>query len=133
MKIYTKMYFPFTMGGDVWQARSCEVPEEMLDGPHYLGRDYRGYLITTPHGHYVVAEATTGALVGPNLKEVIEDIKTGDWDLMDSQMEQAQIDSTQAQPMDPDEFWRRWEKSAGESQAEVIADSLSNGLDNTIS
>ena len=124
LRIYTFFYFPFTMGGDVWQPRACEVDEEQLDGPHYLGRDYRGYLISTPGGHFVVAEATTGALIGPNLQEVCKDVATGDPELMDRQMEQAKVDSTRAQLIEPEEFWKIYDKSRGESQAETIVESM---------
>ena len=122
------MYFPFVLGGNVWQPRACEVE---ADGPHDLGAGYQGYLVTSPGGHYVVAEATTGAMVGPNLEAVRKDIAEGDPELMVKQMAQAKIDSTGTKMMEPDEFWGRWEKTAGVSTVEAIADSILD-IDHTV-
>jgi hypothetical protein len=126
LKIYTMFYFPFVMGGNVWQSRACEVEVDEL---HELGGGYQGYLVTSPNGHYVVAEATTGAMVGPNLEEVRKDIAEADPDVMAKQMAQAKSDSTGVQELEPEKFWHEWEKSMGLSQAETITDTMLDETD----
>ena len=128
IKIYTMFYFPFVMGGNVWQPWACEVE---ADGPHDLGGGYQGYLVTSPGGHYVVAEATTGAMIGPNLEAVRKDIAEGDPEIMAKQMEQSKSDSTGVQMLEPEEFWPTWEKSMGLSSVEQITDSLLD-IDDTL-
>lgn len=105
VKVYTLGYFPFVMGGNVWQPISCEVETE--NKKHDLGRGYKGYLITAPNGKTFVAECDSGAFVGPTLEQVREDIKTGDPEVMKKQVADALIESKKAKKIDPSEFWGR--------------------------
>jgi hypothetical protein len=102
LKVFTLGYFPFTMGGNVWQPICCEVE---ADGPHDIGKGYKGYVITAPNGKTFIAEATTGAFVGPDLKTVKEDITLGEESVMVEQVAKAMEQSKQAKEMTPDKFW----------------------------
>jgi len=103
MKVFTIGYFPFVMGGNVWQPIYCEVE---ADGPHDLGLGYEGFIVTAPNGKTFIAEATTGAFVGPDLKSVMDDIKTGDPKMMKKQITEAASTVKRAKELLPDEFWR---------------------------
>jgi len=102
IKIYTLRYTPFVMGGKIWQPVTTEVE---ADGPHELGSGYNGFLVTSPTGKTFVVEATSGALVGPDLKTVKEDIRIGDPNMMKQQVAEGKIKCNQARWLDPDEFW----------------------------
>jgi hypothetical protein len=104
MKVFTLGYFPFVMGGRTWQEICIEV--ENADGPHDIGKGYQAYVITAPNGKTFVAEATSGAFVGPDLKTVRDDIKLGEQETMDKQVAQAVEQSKLAKTLTPEEFWR---------------------------
>jgi len=102
MKVFTLGYFPFVMGGDVWQPICIDVE---ADGPHDIGNGYQGYVVTAPNGKTFVAEATSGAFVGPDLKTVKEDISLGEKKMMAKQVADAVEQSKKAKELTPDEFW----------------------------
>jgi len=102
MKVFTLGYFPFVMGGDVWQPICIDVE---VDGPHDIGNGYQGYVVTAPNGKTFVAEATSGAFVGPDLKTVKEDISLGEKKMMAKQVADAVEQSKKAKELTPDEFW----------------------------
>lgn len=100
--VWTKAYRPFLMGGDVHQPVGIEVT---VYNPVSLGRGYKGHLITAPNGRTFVAEATTGAFVGPTFEAVKQDIKTGDPKLMKQQMKDAAAMRVKVDVITPAEFW----------------------------
>ena len=102
MKVFTIGYFPFLMGGYPYQPISCEVE---ADGPHSIGKGYKGYVVTAPNGKTFVAEATSGAFVGPDLKTVREDIKLGEKKTMAKQVADAVEQGKGAKELTPDKFW----------------------------
>jgi len=108
IKIYTLRYTPFIMGGNVWQPVGTLVE---ADGPHNLGAGYNGFVITAPNGETRIAEAESGAFVGPDLKTVKEDIRVGEPELMKRQVADAKIQSAQAKMIDPDEFWKLYQSA----------------------
>ena len=104
MKILTEKYCPFVMGGNVWQPITCNVE---VDGPHDLGKGFKGYIATAPNGTTFIIEEKSGALVGPDLKTVREDIaQCDDISLMNKQVEDAIVKMKRAEEISPDEFWR---------------------------
>ncbi len=103
IKVYTLEYQPFIMGGNVWQPVATHVE---ASGPHSLGPNYKGFVITAPNGKTFVAEARSGAFVGPNLKTVRDDLRIGDPTLMKKQVDDALIQCEQARVVEPDEFWK---------------------------
>jgi hypothetical protein len=102
MKIWTMGYFPFTLGGDVHRPICCDVE---VSGPHDLGFGYQGYVATSPNGRTFVAESETGAIVGPSLSDVINDISQGDPSIMRKQIEKAHETAKRAEELSPDRFW----------------------------
>jgi len=103
IKVFTLGYFPFIMGGNVWQEICIDVE---ADGPYDIGKGYKGYVVTAPNGKTFVAEATSGALVGPDIKTVKEDISIGEQKMMDKQVAQAVEQSKKAKTLSSDEFWK---------------------------
>jgi hypothetical protein len=102
MKVFTMRYQPFIMGGNVWQPVCCDVE---VEGPYELGLGYKGYVVTAPNGKTFVAEASTGAFVGPDVKSVKNDIETGDQELMKKQVSEAAVLSKKASEVSAEEFW----------------------------
>lgn len=101
-RVWTYGHRPFVMGGSVNYVLGCDVP---ADGPHALGDGYYGYLITAPNGQTFVAEAETGALVGPTLKAVRQDIKEADKAVIERQLETAREKKKEIEVKDAEFFW----------------------------
>ena len=104
VQVYTLAYFPFTMGGNVWQPIACVVD---ATGPYAIGRGYRAYVVTAPNGETFVAEAETGAFVGPSLKQVRREVRAGDPAEMDRKIAKSRTDAANARAISADEFWRK--------------------------
>ena len=104
MKVFTLEYVPFVMGGSVWQPMACEVE---ADGPHDIGHGFEGYIVTAPNGKTFIAEAISGAFVGPDLETVRNDIRIGEKETMQKQVYDALAMSEKARMAEPDEFWRK--------------------------
>lgn len=102
MLVWTSHYHPFTMGGNLWWDVGAIVP---VDGPHELGRKYKGYLVTAPNGRTFVVEAMSGAFVGPDLESVRSDIKTGSIKLMNRQVTDACRRRRSVKQVPATEFW----------------------------
>ena len=104
--VWTEAYSTFILGGDVHApvgTRLCVG--ERLD----LGGGFHGYLIQNPRTcQTFIAEATTGAIVGPSLKDVREDIRLGDPDVMRKQVEDATERRKKVRYLPPEEFWGRF-------------------------
>lgn len=103
MKIWTKAYRPFIMGGDCNAPIICDVP---VDGPFDLGVGYQGFLAVSPNGKTFVAESITGAIVGSTVDGVRKDIKVGDKAVMERQIAQAKELVLRADTVSQDEFWK---------------------------
>jgi hypothetical protein len=104
IKIWTKDYRPFILGGNVHQPMATEAE---ASGPFALGKGYEGYVVLSPLGESFVAESKTGALVGPTLNEVRADIKKAKKSVMKKQIIEAQESVKAARIVDPAEFWKR--------------------------
>jgi hypothetical protein len=104
MIVWTIGYRPFVMGGDVYYPLGTEIK---VGKKYSLGKRYNGYLITAPNGKTFVAEATTGAFVGPSIESVKKDIKEGEKKVMDEQMEYARSQVPKIEKVEPEEFWKK--------------------------
>ena len=96
-------YRPFALGRSPHQPLKCELEAE---GPHDLGMEVQGYVVTAPDGQVFVAEATTGAIVGTNLEAVRDDVASSDPATIQGQIEQARAQLSHAADVSPKEFWR---------------------------
>ena len=105
--VWTWGYFPFSVGGAPRRPIKATLP---VEGPHDLGGGFTGYVVTCPSGESYVAEASSGALVGPSLEEVRADITGGDRIAMSEQIAQAQETRDRSTAMSADEFMRYIEK-----------------------
>ena len=105
--IMTRAYQPFIFGGKVEYNIKTTVEG---DGPHDIGKGYKAYVIKTPKGKTRIAEATSGALIGPSLKAVIKDVAAGSAAIMKKQVGTAVKAAKKAKVLEPDEFWKMYEK-----------------------
>ena len=106
IKVWTKDYRPFIMGGDCHQPMACEVK---ATGPFPLGKGYKGYLIFSPRGKTFVVESKTGALVGSTIDEVKNDIKNAKPEFIKNQIKEAVIQSKKARKVEESYFWEKLE------------------------
>lgn len=106
--VWTVGHDPFVMGGAVNYVLKTKVE---ATGPHKLGKGYKGYLVTAPNGKTFVAEAETGAFVGPTLESVAKDIAAADKAVMEQQIADAKVffndDWHQRAEATPEEFWTK--------------------------
>ena len=109
IRIWTSDYNPFILGGDVHAPAMCEI--EVKGSLVPLGKGMKGYLITAPDGSTVVAESTTGALIGPTLEEVREDIKATSLRIVKEQMKDAKYRADKAVMTSPEKFWAKMKRS----------------------
>ena len=103
VKIWTEAYNPFVMGGSCHYALGTKVE---ADGPHDLGKGRTGYLVTAPDGSTCVAEATSGAIVGPDLETVRGHVEAAEEAVMEKQVADALERGGTAKMVEPEEFWR---------------------------
>ncbi len=103
LTIWTRGYRPFILGGDVNHPVCCDVEAE---GPFRLGKGYWGYIVLKPSGEQVVAESTTGAVVGPSLAAVRRDIKTAEVSLMRDQIAESGVKARSAVKLPAAQFWK---------------------------
>ncbi len=102
---WTQGYRPFICGGNVNAPIGAEFEVGEL---HDIGRGYKAYLIPAgaPGKPDLVAESTTGAVVGNSLKEVREDISKAKLSVMRKQIAQAKLQMKEVHPLTPDELWQ---------------------------
>jgi len=93
------------MGGDVNAPLGTLVEVgELFD----LGQGYQGYLVANPNtGTTYVAEVQTGAIVGPDLQTVRQDIEEADPKTMAAQIGKAMEDQEKVVVERSDKFWER--------------------------
>jgi hypothetical protein len=103
--IWTRGYQPFIMGGNVNAPLGTTIEVgELYD----LGQGYQGYLVANPKtGTAYVVEAQTGAIIGPDLETVRQDVKEGDPKVMAEQVGKAMEDQEKVMVKMPDDFWGR--------------------------
>lgn len=113
MEIWTADYQPFILGGDCYAPIMADVP---VSGPFDIGHGFQAYLAVAPNGRTFVAEATTGAIVGPTIKKVREDVASGKKRFMDQQVAEAKELRQRARTVTPDHLWERLGVSEGEEE-----------------
>lgn len=109
--IWTRAYSPFIMGGDVnapiGTKMKCSVIffEKSINGVNKL------LVAESPDTkRIVVAEYTTGAIVGNDVTVVMEDIKQSSRKIIKEQIEDANKLLKKVHTVSFDEFWRRYPK-----------------------
>jgi hypothetical protein len=102
LKMWTKSYRPFVMGGSVNYLVGCELetPEEVD-----LGKGVVGYVVLTPKGSTAIAEKTSGAIVGTSLQDVREDIDSCGAEMMADQLAAACCQVKDVRWVSPEKFW----------------------------
>lgn len=106
MKIWTVGYRPFILGGKCNYLVGCEIePDREVD----LGNGYTGFEITSPSGNKIIAEKTSGAIVGTSLEQVRTDIATGDPEVMAKQVAEACKNTKEVEVVSTEEFWKLYE------------------------
>ncbi len=103
MKIYTELYSPFRMGGDVHEAICTNV--DAL-GPFFIGNGFKAFVVCDSEGRPVVAEAKSGGLIGDSIATVRKDVAIGSVKDMDTQVACAVERARNAREVDAEEFWK---------------------------
>lgn len=105
--IWTKAYSPFIMGGDV----HAPIGAVVACMPVPLHKDFKGLLATNPNGTEIIAERSTGAIIGKSIKQVNKDIDAcNDINIMKQQIEDAKKLVKRVRIVSPDEFWKRYNR-----------------------
>ena len=107
LTVWTRAYRPFLMGGNVHAPISTELE---VDEPVDLGNGVQGHLLTSPGGTTIVAEASTGAFVGPDIETVKKNIADAEPEVLEQQLEAARELFKTADPVTEEEFWRLYDK-----------------------
>jgi hypothetical protein len=112
LTVWTYAYFPFTIGGNVWQPISTVV-----ETPVAITKTKSGIFLAVIRNpktnHFHVAEVTTGAFVGfgtthdEAIKEVLKDLSTADKTVVMRQLKDAAKKKQQAHALTPEEFWSK--------------------------
>jgi len=102
LKVWTRAYRPFIMGGDINAPIATKVK---VGDPVCLGHNIKIYVVTSPTGHIHIAESTTGGFVGIDLEQVKSDIAAADPEVIKSQLVEAAQEVKKAQMMEPKKFW----------------------------
>ncbi len=106
MLVWTEAYSPWIMGGDVHAPLGAMLE---VGNKFDLGQGQHGYLIQSPTGELFVAEATTGAFIGPSLEQVREDVAScDDISVMEKQLEAAKLQREKVRVLEPEDFWSRF-------------------------
>lgn len=89
------------------------MTETEVIGPFDLGLGFQGYVaVSTLTGKTYVAEATTGAIVGPSLEQVKADIKDcGDKKVVQQQVDEAATLKKRARRIPAAMFWEKMAKT----------------------
>ena len=103
MRIWTRVYNPWTMGGPVSRIISTDV--EPIEGPFDLGKGHKGYLVFGPTQRSFIVEAMTGGIVGTKRDVVRADVADGDPEFMEKQLAEAKLDAEKAERLEPAAFW----------------------------
>ncbi len=102
LKIWTRAYQPFIMGGDVHAPIGTEVE---VGKAVSVGKGFKCHVIISPKGHVHIAEATTGAFVGTSLEQVKADVKAGGLKVMRKQVAEAAELRERVRWQSEAEFW----------------------------
>ena len=104
LKIWTYRYCPFILGGDVWQPFGTEI--EPVNKPQPLGHGHEGIEIYAPDGKSYIVHAATGALIGPDIATVKEDMEGCTKEEIDEVVARHADAGKRAELVTPEEFWR---------------------------
>lgn len=109
--IWTNAYSPWIMGGNV--NAPIGVKAEVGE-PIKTPKGFKLYEIMSPNRKItVIAEATTGAIVGNSVEQVKEDIRIGDRKIMRNQIKEAEKKLKTVRVVSEQEFWSRYRHGEG--------------------
>lgn len=107
MIIFARGPTPFRMGGELGEWVGCEAePSELVA----LGKGVMGYLLQSPNGKGIVAEATSGAIIGSTLSQVRDDIRSGTQEMIHRQIARGMEYSKNVRVLPAKEFWERYDR-----------------------
>ena len=104
--IWTLQRNPFAFG-----IRDEPVGVEVEGIKVDLGKGFTGIIAMSPSGRTVVAEFTSGAIVGHTVEEVRNDILIGVTRIMEQQVAQAMLTARSVKTLPANKFWTRYERS----------------------
>lgn len=101
--IWTMLYNPFVMGGDVNTPIATEIGyQEEKD----IGKGLKAFSFYTPKGVLRIAESATGAIVGDSFESVKADIKSSSIRIIRKQIKLAKVQASNAHKLSKEEFFK---------------------------
>jgi len=108
MKVWTKAYRPFIMGGNV---NADVVADIQLNGQINVGGTGL-VMIQAPNGDLIWVCATTGGLLGEDLDSIRKDLAESNALVLAQQMIDMKDRGEKADPVTTEEFWKLLGKTA---------------------
>lgn len=109
VKVFTYLYNAFQMGGNLQSPiATWVIPAEEIVTSHNINL----IVFNLPNGETRIAEKSTGAIVGDNLDDVLEDMAIAPKDVMLEQVRKAKFDSDAAKVLPYAEFMKKYIRPA---------------------
>lgn len=109
VRMWTKCYRPFMMGGNVNRHIATTLP---IDSEVDLGRGFKGYAVLDSMGGVRYVCAVSGGLLGDDLKAIQKDIaECPKKKIMTDQIAKMAIEGKTAEEMPPAEFWKHFKEN----------------------
>jgi len=103
IRAWTMCYFPFIMGGNVWQPAGtkleCDIPVKI--GEHYF------CVIHGPNHMMRVCELTTGGIVAHTLEQITDEVNNTEPMILRKQVADARRQMPHIRELTPEDLWRR--------------------------
>ena len=106
MVIWTDFKHPFVVGG--YRALGCRI---RISNSSILMNNTKIYGTLTPSGKTVYVEATSGAIVGTNITDIINNVEEVDMEVIEEQILAARAQVAGIKVIDADRFWKVYERS----------------------
>lgn len=103
--VWTYFWSPFSFGRNR-QPTGCEMK---VTDRYELGKGFYGYKIVSNNNTVIIVEDKSGAIIGNNLNEVMNDIENSDVALMNNQIEDAIHILESVKIISEEEFWLVYE------------------------
>ena len=105
MVIWTYFTHDFTIGS---RPTGCKVK---IEGLSFESNGVQFYVVKTPSGRAAVVEATTGAIVGNSIIDVMTDVSMTKPEVMKKQIMTSRAQVAKIEVIDAERFWQMYEHS----------------------
>jgi len=104
MRIGTRRYQPFIMGGSCWNEMATEI--DVTDLPrHAVGHGFDVIEVSRPDGSIIYVEPVSGGLVGTVLEEICADMQDTTPEFVEKQQAEMRAVGQKAELVSNAAFW----------------------------